>query len=169
MLSLQKEYLRNPVTSYIFPKPRNTARLRYGRIKRCTEQSRSVFELLLNEKKIDQETVAGMRTWSHSGFSVDNSVCIEANDHASMQRLVEYIARCPFSLARIISLTDDGKILYRASAPNCIPFPKIGDNELIAGNPRNFETCAELAEVFMSHLIFWLRLHNTFLIKASTR
>ena len=29
-----------------------------------------VFELLLNEKKIDQETVAGMRTWSHSGFSV---------------------------------------------------------------------------------------------------
>ena len=98
-----------------------------------------VFELLLNEKKIDQETVAGMRTWRHSGFSVDNSVRIEANDHAAMQRLVEYISRCPFSLARIISLTDDGKILYRASAPNCIPFPKAGDNELVAGNPRNFE------------------------------
>ncbi len=25
-----------------------------------------IFELLLNEKKIDQETVAGMRTWRHS-------------------------------------------------------------------------------------------------------
>lgn len=45
-----------------------------------------VFELLLNGKKIDQETVAGMRTWSHSGFSVDNSVRIEAHDHAAMQR-----------------------------------------------------------------------------------
>lgn len=80
-----------------------------------------------------------MRTWRHSGFSVDNSVHIEANDHAAMQRFAEYIARCPFSLARIISLTDDGKILYRASAPNCIPFPKAGDNELVAGNPRIFE------------------------------
>ncbi|MBN1599991.1 MAG: transposase [Chitinispirillaceae bacterium] len=80
-----------------------------------------------------------MRTWRHSGFSIDNSVRIEAKDHAAMQRLVEYIARCPFSLARIISLTDDGKILYRTSAPNCIPFPKTGDNELITGNPRNFE------------------------------
>jgi hypothetical protein len=98
-----------------------------------------VFELLLNEKKIDQETVACMRSWRHSGFSVDNSVRIEANDHAAMQRLVEYIARCPFSLARIISVTNDGKILYRASAPSCIPFPKTGDNELVAGNPRNFE------------------------------
>jgi hypothetical protein len=98
-----------------------------------------IFELLLNEKKIEQETVAGMRTWRHSGFSVDNSVRIEITDHAAMQRLVEYIARCPFSLSRIISLTDDGKILYRASAPNCIPFPKTDDNELAAGNPRNFE------------------------------
>ena len=98
-----------------------------------------IFELLLNEKKIDQETIAGMRTWKHSGFSVDNSVRIEANDQAAMQRLVEYIARCPFSLARIIRLTDDGKILYRASTPNCIPYPKNGDNELVAGTPRNFE------------------------------
>jgi hypothetical protein len=32
-----------------------------------------VFELLLEEKKIDQETVAGMRTWKHSGFSVDTA------------------------------------------------------------------------------------------------
>ena len=52
---------------------------------------------------------------------------------------MEYIARCPFSLARIIRLTDDGKILYRASTPDCIPYPKNGDNELVAGTPRNFE------------------------------
>ena len=65
--------------------------------------------MLRNEKKIDRETVAGMRTWRHSVFSevpigislllncVDNSVRIEAKDHAAMQRLVKYISRCLFS------------------------------------------------------------------------
>ena len=56
-----------------------------------------------------------------------------------MQRLIEYIARCPFSLTRMVSLTDDGKILYRASKPGCIPFPKQGDPELDIGIPRNYE------------------------------
>ena len=56
-----------------------------------------------------------------------------------MQRLVEYISRCPFSLARMVSLTDDDKILYRASHANCIPFPVSGDKTLMKGIPRNFE------------------------------
>ena len=56
-----------------------------------------------------------------------------------MQRLIEYITRCPFSLARMVSVTDNGKILYRASKPGCIPFPKQGDPELDIGIPRNYE------------------------------
>ena len=55
-----------------------------------------------------------MRDWKHSGFSVDTSVRIEARDHLGMQRLVEYISRCPFSLARMISITEEGKVIYRA-------------------------------------------------------
>jgi hypothetical protein len=63
-----------------------------------------------------------------------------------VQRLVEYIIRCPLSLTRIVSLTDDGKILYRTSKPGCdaseslkrdIPFPKQGDPELDIGIPRH--------------------------------
>ncbi|MBN1760534.1 MAG: transposase [Chitinispirillaceae bacterium] len=77
-----------------------------------------VFRLLLDEMKINETVVANMRTWRHSGFSVDNSVKIEKGDQAGMQRLVEYIARCPFSLARMVKLTSDGKILYRAAHPN---------------------------------------------------
>ena len=80
-----------------------------------------------------------MRGWRHSGFSVDNSVRIAAGDQAGMQRLIEYIARCPFSLARMVSLIKDGKILYRAAHPNCLPFPLSGDMSLLAGIPRNFE------------------------------
>jgi hypothetical protein len=55
------------------------------------------------------------------------------------RRVGKYIARCPFSLGRMVSVTDGGKMVYRASKPNCIPFPKAGDKELATGNPRNFE------------------------------
>ncbi len=39
----------------------------------------------------------------------------------------------------MVTLTKDGKILYRASHANCIPFPLSGDKSLMAGIPRNFE------------------------------
>ena len=39
----------------------------------------------------------------------------------------------------MVSLTGNGKILYRASKPGCIPFPKQGDPELDIGIPRNYE------------------------------
>jgi len=80
-----------------------------------------------------------MRNWKHSGFSVDNSVKIEKGDHVGMQRLVEYISRCPLSLSRMVSQAGDGKIIYRTAHPNCIPFPLSGDKTLMKGIPRNFE------------------------------
>jgi hypothetical protein len=98
-----------------------------------------VFDLLLDECKITLEVAASMRAWKHSGFSVDTSVKIAGGDNTGMQHLVEYIARCPFSLARMISVAEDGKVLYRAGHPNCVPFPKTGDVNLLAGIPRNFE------------------------------
>jgi hypothetical protein len=98
-----------------------------------------VFALLLDIGKIDPDIVSNMRGWRHSGFSVDISVRIEAADHAGMQRLVEYISRCPFSLSRMVSITKDSKVLYRAGNAKCIPFPKTGDKDLISGMPRNYE------------------------------
>ena len=98
-----------------------------------------VFSLLLDEHKIKDEVAVNMRSWKHSGFSVDNSVRIRRGDKAGMQRLTEYITRCPFSLARMVSEMKDGKVVYRASHANCIPFPLSGDATLMAGIPRNFE------------------------------
>jgi hypothetical protein len=80
-----------------------------------------------------------MRSWRHSGFSVDNSVRIEVEDRGGMQRLIEYIGRCPFSLTRMVTQSKDGTILYRAAHPNCLPFPLSGDASLMAGIPRDFE------------------------------
>ena len=51
--------------------------------------------LLLKEKKITPEIVQNMRTWEHSGFSIDTSVRLDAGDHEGLKRLSEYISRSP--------------------------------------------------------------------------
>jgi len=98
-----------------------------------------VFKLLLNEKKITQDVVDQIRSWRHSGFSVDKSVALAAGDTAGIERLVQYMVRCPFSLDRIISRSADGKIVYRAEKTSCQPFPILGNERLLKGIPRNFE------------------------------
>jgi hypothetical protein len=98
-----------------------------------------VFALLLDCHKLDEQTVGSMRAWKHSGFSVDTSVRIAAGDQAGMSRLTGYITRCPLSLARMITRTADGSIVYRASQPQCWPFPKSGEQTVMEGIPRNFE------------------------------
>lgn len=100
---------------------------------------KAVFDLLLKEGRINQQVVDQMRTWRHSGFSVDKSVRIEAGDAAAIERLTQYIVRCPFSLDRILKVTDEGKVIYKAEKPDCRPFPKLGDARLAYGASRNFE------------------------------
>ena len=58
----------------------------------------AVFTLYLAEGKIEPEVVENMRSWEHSGFSVDQSVLLSAGDQAGIERLVQYMVRCPFSL-----------------------------------------------------------------------
>jgi len=112
---------------------------------RCAEMWRDrVFDLLLREKKIDEEVVRSMRGWPHSGFSIDNSVRITAEDTEGMQRLVSYISRCPFSLARMIKVTEDGRVVYRAGKSQCVRYPKPGDERLREGVSRNFQVFAAL-------------------------
>ena len=40
----------------------------------CKVWAEKVFKLLLDENKIDQTLVDQMKSWAHSGFSVDASV-----------------------------------------------------------------------------------------------
>ncbi|HQG44512.1 MAG TPA: transposase [bacterium] len=109
-------------------------------MERCTEIWRDrVFDLLLREEKIDKEVVRSMRGWPHSGFSIDNSVRITADDTEGMQRLVSYISRCPFSLARMIKVSEEGQVIYRAGKSECVRFPRPGDERLREGVSRNFQ------------------------------
>ena len=44
-----------------------------------------VFELFVEEGKIDRETAEQMRCWPHSGFSVDNSVYLAPHPESKSQ------------------------------------------------------------------------------------
>ncbi len=64
-----------------------------------------VNTLYLAQEKIEPEVVENMRTWQRSGFSVDQSVFLPAGDQAGIERLIQYMTRCPFSLdARCVSI-----------------------------------------------------------------
>ena len=103
-----------------------------------------VVELLLAAGKIEQQTVDEMRTWPHSGFSVDNSVYLPAHDTAALQRLAQYILRCPFSLARVVRLTNDGSVIYRAEQQRCRRLPGPASADLRSGPKRNFQIFSAL-------------------------
>ena len=69
-------------------------------------------------------------------LSVNKNVLIKANDKAGLEHLVQYISRCPFSLERIIKLTDTDHVIYKAEHKNCRRFPDPGDEKLKAGVNR---------------------------------
>ena len=98
-----------------------------------------IFALLLAEGKITEEVVANIRSWRHSGFSVDQSVRLEGGDQEGIQRLIQYFLRCPFSQARMIEVTDAGKVIYKTEHNAVGRFPEPGDDELLAGPARNFQ------------------------------
>jgi hypothetical protein len=104
-----------------------------------TAWQEAVFALYLAEDKIEPEVVENMRTWPHSGFSVDQSVYLPAGDKPGIERLVGYMTRCPFSLSRLVKVTEAGQVVYKAEKDACRAFPDPQDDELARGTRRNFQ------------------------------
>ena len=104
-----------------------------------TAWQEAVFALYLNEGKIEPEVVQSMRSWEHSGFSVDQSVLLSAGDRSGIEHLVQYMVRCPFSLSRLVKVTDTGQVVYKAKKDACSAFPDPKDDNLEAGVKRNFQ------------------------------
>ena len=95
--------------------------------------------LYLAEEKIEPEVVENMRTWPHSGFSVDQSVFLAAGDRAGIERLVGYMTRCPFSLSRLVKVSETGQVVYKAEKGVCRAFPDPQRDELARGSQRDFQ------------------------------
>jgi len=51
-----------------------------------------------------------------------------------MQRLVSYISRCPFSLARMVKVTEAGRVIYRAGKSGWLRFPNPEDERFREGD-----------------------------------
>jgi hypothetical protein len=94
--------------------------------------------------KIDPKTFDQMRCWPLSRFTVDDSVHLAPLDIAGLRRLTEYILRCPFSPARVVRLTDDGSVIYRAERDHCRRFPGPASADLRGGPKRNFQVFSVL-------------------------
>ncbi len=98
-----------------------------------------VFAFLKKEGLLSDDDIDSMKKWKHSGFSVNTDVRIPTDDKEGMMRLIQYIVRCPFSLERMVNVTENGKVVYRAGKGVCHAFPIQGDVNLKAGTKRNFE------------------------------
>jgi hypothetical protein len=104
----------------------------------------AVFSLYLSEGKIEPEVVENMRSWQYSGFSVDQSVLLAAGDRSGIERLIQYMVRCPFSLSRLVKVSDSGQVVYKAEKDACHAFPDPQAKGLEAGAKRNFQILSPL-------------------------
>ena len=53
--------------------------------------------------------------------------------------MIEYFLRCPFSQARMIEVTAEGKVLYKTEHNRLARFPEAASDDLVAGPKRNFQ------------------------------
>lgn len=60
-----------------------------------------VLALLRDKELIDHDRIALLLSWKHSGFSIHNSVAVEAEDSGAIERLVRYVMRSPVSQDRL--------------------------------------------------------------------
>jgi hypothetical protein len=64
---------------------------------------------------------------------------LESGDRKAIQRLIQYFLRCSFSQARMIEVTEAGKVLYKSSHNSLCRFPELAGEDLLAGPRRNFQ------------------------------
>ena len=75
-----------------------------------------VIRLFCRHGLLLKEEADNMLRWDHSGFSLDGSVLIEADDREGLERLIRYCSRPPFSGSRLRTEAD-GKLLYIPPKP----------------------------------------------------
>ena len=74
---------------------------------------RRIVEYFVEKELLNKDFARNLLSWRHSGFSVDNSVQIVADDHKAREGLAQYISRHPVSLKKIIYVPAQGKVIYK--------------------------------------------------------
>lgn len=71
---------------------------------------------LLQEKGLHETRIEMMQSWHHSGFSVYRGSQIPVGERASLERLGQYLVRCPFALRRMVYDKNSGEVSYSGKA-----------------------------------------------------
>ena len=66
------------------------------------------------------------------------------SDRTVPTNLTKDTPSCPFSLARVVRLTDEGSVIYRAERDHCRRFPGPASSDLRGGPKRNFQVFSAL-------------------------
>ena len=75
---------------------------------------RAVLDYLVDDEAITAEFAGKLLAWQHSGFSVDNSVRVGAQDAEGRCQLARYMIRNPFSLEKMEYKARQGVVVYRS-------------------------------------------------------
>jgi hypothetical protein len=67
-----------------------------------------------------------------------------SNAWCSTWFLVQYVVRCPFSLSRLVKLTNPRQVVYKSEKQACQAFPDPHADDLKAGAKRNFQILSPL-------------------------
>jgi len=80
-----------------------------------------VFKMLMKKWLLTAERLKLMESWVHSGFNIDASVCIGAEDRMGRENLARYLIRAPFSAEKITYNVAESTVIYetkRATGAN---------------------------------------------------
>jgi hypothetical protein len=91
---------------------------------------RRVVALFLDKSLLNPDFARKLLGWEHSGFSVDNSVRLDGDDHTARQALAQYIARAPLSLQKLTYDRAGGKILYHTSYNQAVDLSVFSENSI---------------------------------------
>ena len=84
-----------------------------------------VLEMLRRKGLLTPERIKLMESWRHSGFNVNATVRINADDAAGRESLARYLIRAPFSMNKIRYDPAAGSVIYKT--------------KMVEGVKRNFE------------------------------
>ena len=100
------------------------------------EFEHQIFNALVKEELITEDTVNTMRSWDHSGFSVYSGEPIEATNHDARLFVARYLKKSPIALDRLF-------IDESAPEPKIVCTRKLDDSE----ESRSFSPLEFLAEL----------------------
>jgi hypothetical protein len=75
-----------------------------------------VLKLLRDAGLVDEDRIALLLSWRHTGFSVDSSVTVAEDDDRGLERLARYLLRPPVSLERLSWAPGAESLTYRVKA-----------------------------------------------------